>query len=65
MDPLLLATPFLIAGSALLILVATWGMNALAKRSAQRYAARPRFTADERQRLRVLRDQYRHDPDRR
>ena len=65
MDPRLLALPLLIAAPAVLILMATWGTNALAKRAARWSAARPRFTAGERDRLRALREEYRRDPDRR
>ncbi len=64
-DLRLLALPALIAVPALLILAFTWGANALAQRAAQRYAVRPRFTPQERAQLRALRDQYRHEPDRR
>lgn len=65
MNPLLLGLPFMIAGFAVLILMATLGANALARRTAQRHAARPRFTLEERERLRALREQYRREPDRR
>lgn len=65
MDPLLLALPLMIAAPAVLILAATWGTNALAKRAARWSATRPRFTAEERGRLRILREEYRRDPDHR
>lgn len=61
MDTRLLALPLLIAVPATLILTATWGANALAGRLARRHAARPRFTPQERQRLRTLRARYRQD----
>ncbi len=63
MDPLLLAVPFIIGVSAILMLAATWGANALAHRTARWHATRPRFTSEERERLRALREHYRHDPD--
>lgn len=60
----MILTPVLIGGSAALMLGATWGANALAKRAAHRVAILPRFTPAERARLRHLRDRYRrHEGD--
>ena len=63
MDPRLLALPFLIGTCALLMLIATWGASALARRIARWDAARPHFTSEERERLRTLRDRYRRGPE--
>jgi hypothetical protein len=65
MDLRLLLLPALIAAPALLILSATWGANALAQRVARHAATRPRFTSEERRRLRALRQRYRRQPQRR
>ena len=59
MDLRLLLLPALIAVPALLILGATWGANALAQRATRHAATRPRFTPEERTRLRALRERYR------
>ena len=64
MDTRLLLLPLLIAAPAALLFGATWGLNALAQRSARRLAARPHFTPEERSRLRALRQRYRGRPDR-
>jgi hypothetical protein len=65
MDLRLLLLPALIAAPALLIFSATWGANALARRAARHAATRPRFTPEERSRLRALREHYRRQPERR
>jgi hypothetical protein len=59
MDLRLLLLPALIAVPAALIFSATWGANALAQRAARHAATRPRFTSEERTRLRALRERYR------
>ncbi len=64
MDLRLLLLPALIAAPAMLILGATWGANALAQRTARHVASRPRFTSEERARLRTLRERYRRQADR-
>jgi hypothetical protein len=65
MNVQLLWLPVLIAAPAAFLFVATWGLNALAQRSARRLAARPHFTPDERARLRALRQRYQREPPRR
>ncbi len=61
MDARLLALPLLITVPAVLIFVATIGLNTVAKRTAHWHAVRPRFTAAEKTRLRTLRARYRGD----
>ena len=65
MDTDLLWLPLLITAPAAALFVGTWGASALANRGARRLAARPRFTADERERLRVLKERYRREHGRR
>ena len=64
MDVRLLLLPALIAAPAALIFAATWGATALAQRAARCVAARPHFTAEERSRLRALRERYLRQPHR-
>jgi hypothetical protein len=65
MNTSLLWLPVLIAAPAALLFGATWGVSALAQRSACRLAARPHFTAEERSRLRALKERYRRERERR
>jgi hypothetical protein len=64
MDVQLLWLPVLITVPAVFLFAATWSVNALAQRSARRLAARPRFTPEERSRLRALKARYRRAGDR-
>lgn len=64
MSGLILFTPFLIVGSAALLLWAIWSVNRLTQRTANHLASRPRFTTAERARLRALRERYQRDRDR-
>ena len=62
MDLRLLALPTLIAIPAALLLVLTWGADALTRLAARRVATRPRFSPAERSQLRALRERYRREP---